>query len=96
MSRYFVGQRVTVTGTFVDEDGAAFDPVGLEFRVKRPDLTTVTYDQDSVAVTNPVVGTWVLDYVVAADGWHTVVIESTVSPQEAVQQLRFEAVDPQG
>ena len=86
---YLAGQRVTVTGTFVDEEGAAFDPVALEFRVLLPDGTSVTYDEDAPEVDNPVVGTWVLSVVVAQAGWYTVVIESTASPQEALTQEKF-------
>ena len=35
MTSYYEGQRVTMTVTFTDGDGAAFDPSGVEFRVRR-------------------------------------------------------------
>lgn len=92
MTSYYEGQRVTMTVTFTDGDGAAFDPSGVEFRVRRPSGVVDTYNNGDAGVTNPAVGTWKLSYVIPADGRYVVTVESTQSGFEAVTQARFIAI----
>lgn len=91
---YLVGQRITVTGAFVDSDGDAINPSSLEFRVRKPDGTTTTYADDDAAVSNPATGTWALSYLIAQPGWHDGTLESDGTGQEAVSVFKFHASAP--
>ena len=57
---YDIGDTPRFEARFTDIDGDPADPTTMRFRVKSPAGST-DYDQDAPEVTNPQVGTWMLD-----------------------------------
>ena len=69
---YYLGSQVEITAAFT-EDGAAVDPTNVYFQAKAPSRTITSWQYGvDVEVTNPAVGTYVLQYIDANEAgvWH--------------------------
>lgn len=66
-THYDIGDRLTVTATFTDENGTATDPDEVTAWVLDPSGTLTTYVSPDATLTNPSVGTWAFQMAAALD-----------------------------
>lgn len=90
---YEVDATVTLQAKFTDLDGVPADPTDVVFRMIEPDdtETTYTFGVDD-AVTNPEVGTYLVEWLVTQAGTHCWRFKGT-GEVTALRTRRFDAVD---
>lgn len=87
-NEYFLGDKIRLLGSFVDENGAPADPENVFCSVREPDgtITTKEHGQDAEVV-NDSVGEYHLDFATTQVGRHHFRWYSTGSGQTAGESV---------
>lgn len=91
MSIFTIGERIKIVATFKDSNEDLFDPVGVTFRIKKPNRSVDVFTHPDADIDNISSGVWQLSYLIEDDGNYFVSVASTSVGEETVHQMQFNA-----